>query len=160
MNRAPAMTNLVFQSLCNSIADEVARLLPEILKTPEDFNIKRGNCTLCIMNAAGDSFAKMFGDNPLRQRESAQVAWKKALQVWITGYATGDYETLVYSKQVDEEKFGIARPEFIGWYGGVEAITADGERLVLAFSGVRGEQDVSILHQAAKNLKSFSIAGN
>ena len=73
---------------------EVARLLPEILKTPEDFNITQGNCALCMMNAAGDSFARMFGAYPLRQREAAQVVWKKALQVWITGH----YETLVYSK--------------------------------------------------------------
>lgn len=66
-------------------------------------------------------------------------------------------ETLVYSKQIDEARFGLARPEYIGWIGGVEAKTTEGSRLILAFSGMRGEQDVSILKKAAENLKSFSI---
>ena len=147
-----------FQSLSNSIADEVGRLLPAILSVPEDLQISNGNCVLCIMNAAGDTVLRMYGgSNRVRQRESAQVASKKALQVWLTGYATGVYETLVYGGKLDPEQFGIPHPEFIGWFGGVEAKTKTGERLVLAFSGVRGEQDVGILRLAAENLKTFSV---
>jgi len=146
-----------FQSLANTIADEVGRLLPLILQTPEDMKIANGNCVLCIMNAAGDTVIRMYGSNPLRQRQIAQVATKKALQVWITGYATGAYETLVYNGQVNEDEIGIPRPELIGWLGGLEAKTAQGERLVLAFSGVRGEQDQGILCRAAEALKIFSI---
>ena len=44
-----------------------------------------------------------------------------------------------------------------GWMGGLEAKLQNGERLILAFSGVRGEQDVGILRMAAENLKTFSI---
>jgi hypothetical protein len=152
------MNTLEFQSLANSIADEVRRLLPDVLAIPEEMAIANGNCVLCVMNAAGDTVMKMFGDNPLRQRQIAQTAMKKALQVWITGYATGTYETLVYTGQVDEEKIGIPRPELIGWLGGFEAKTAKGERLILAFSGVRGEQDRAILCSAAENLKTFTIS--
>lgn len=152
------MNRLEFQTLCNKIADEIEKLLPEFLQNPDDFKIAKGNCALAIINARGESCGRLFGgDNPSRQRECAQVAWKKANQVWLTGYATGQFETLVYSNQIDETQFGLARPEYIGWIGGVEAKTITGERLVLAFSGMRGEQDVSILKKAAENLKNFSI---
>jgi glc operon protein GlcG len=154
-----AMTTIEFQSLCNAITDEVGRLLPQILSVPEDLQIANGNCVLCIMNAAGDTVLRMYGDNPIRQRQVAQVASKKALQVWLTGYATGAYEKLVYNGDLDADKFGIPHPEFIGWLGGLEAKTASGERLVLGFSGVRGEQDQGVLRLAAESLKTFSIVG-
>ena len=151
------MNVLEFQSLCNSISDEVARLLVEVLKAPEDFKASDGNCALCIMNAAGETSMRLYGNNPVRQRQTAFNAHKKALQVWLTGYATGTFEKLVYTDQVSEKQFGLSRPELIGWLGGVEAKTQSGERLILAFSGMRGEQDVGILHQAAEKLKTFSI---
>ncbi|MES1189686.1 MAG: hypothetical protein ABUS47_01280 [Steroidobacter sp.] len=146
-----------FHTLCNSIADEVARLHTEVLKTPEDFKASEGNGALCIMNASGETCMRLFGDNPARQRQTAFYAHKKALQVWLTGHATGAFETLVYTNQVSERDFGLSRPELIGWLGGVEARTSSGERLILAFSGVRGEQDVAILQKAADRLKTFSI---
>lgn len=151
------MNILEFQSLANAIADEVGRLLPSVLEVPEEMQIANGNCVLCVMNAAGDSITRMYGNNPIRQRQIAQVATKKALQVWRTGYATGAYEKLVYNDDINAEDFGIPHPEFIGWLGGLEAKTANGERLIVAFSGVRGEQDQGILRAAAANLKSFSI---
>lgn len=146
-----------FQTLANNIADEVARLLPQILLVPEELQIANGNCVLCVMNTAGDTVLRMYGDNPIRQRQIAQVATKKALQVWLTGYATGAYEKLVYNNEIDADKHGIPHPEFIGWLGGLEAKTASGERLILAFSGVRGEEDQGVLRRAAANLKTFSI---
>ncbi len=151
------MSRHQFQNLCNQISDEVERLLPDFLQNPDDFKIAKGNCALAILNAQGESCGRMFGDFPPKQRECAQIAWKKANQVWLTSYSTGQFETLVYSKQIDETRFGLARPEYIGWIGGVEAKTTEGDRLILAFSGMRGEQDVGILKKAAENLKSFSI---
>jgi glc operon protein GlcG len=151
------MNRQEFQILCNQIADEVESLLPEYLKNPEDAATSRGGSALAILNAQGESYGRMFGDIPSRQRECAQTAWKKANQVWLTGYATGQFETLVYSKEIDENQFGISRPEYIGWIGGVEAKTLSGARLILAFSGMRGEQDVAILKEAANNLKSFVV---
>jgi len=149
-----------FQTICHTIADEVSRLLIEVLKTPEDFKASEGNCALCIMNAAGETCMRLYGTNPVRQRQVAFNAHKKALQVWLTGYATGTFETMVYTNQISEKQFGLARPELIGWLGGVEAKTSSGERLILAFSGVRGEQDVGILHQAAEKLKTFGVVEN
>lgn len=146
-----------FQALCNQIADEVEKLLPEFLQVSEDFNISRGNCALSMLNAKGESCGRVFGDYPPRQRECAQIAWKKANQVWLTGYATGQFETLIYAGEIDECQFGLSRPEYIGWIGGLEAKTAGGERLILAFSGMRGAQDVAILRKAANNLGSFTI---
>lgn len=146
-----------FQHLANSIAEEVGRLLPAVLAVPEELQIANGNCVLCIMNSAGDTVTRMYGANPIRQRQIAQVATKKALQVWLTGYATGAYEKLVYNGDLDADKFGIPHPEFIGWLGGLEAKTINGERLIVAFSGVRGEEDQGILRRAAANLKTFAI---
>ncbi len=151
------MNRQEFQILCNNIADEIEKLLPHYLQNPEDASISRGGSALAILNAKGEAYGCMYGDKPARQRECAQTAWKKANQVWLTGYATGQFETLVYSKQIDESLFGLSRPEYIGWIGGVEAKTISGERLILAFSGMRGEQDVAILKEAAKNLKSFVV---
>jgi len=151
------MNRQEFQNLSNQIADEVERLLPAYLKHPEDATISRGGSALAILNSKGESYGRLYGDKPARQRECAQTAWKKANQVWLTGYATGQFETLVYSKQIDENQFGISRPDYIGWLGGVEAKTNSGERLILAFSGMRGEQDVAILKETANNLKSFVV---
>lgn len=151
------MNRQEFQILCNAIADEVEKLLPQYLHHPEDAAISRGGSALAMLNAQGDSCGRLFGDKPARQRECAQVAWKKANQVWLTGYATGQFETLAYSGKIDENQFGLSRPEYIGWLGGVEARTHSGERLILAFSGMRGEQDVAILREAAKNLNSFTV---
>jgi len=151
------MNIVEFQTLCNTIADEVGRLLVEVLKTPEDYKASEGNCALCIMDAAGETCMRLYGTNPVRQRQVAFNAHKKALQVWLTGYATGTFETMVYTNQISEKQFGLARPELIGWLGGVEAKTLTGERLILAFSGVRGEQDVGILKQAAESLKRFEV---
>jgi len=152
------MNRSEFQALANNIADEVGRLLPQILSVQEELQIANGNCVLCVMNSAGDTVLRMYGgSDPVRQRQVAQVASKKALQVWLTGYATGAYEKLVYNGELDADKFGIPHPEFIGWLGGLEAKAASGERLILAFSGVRGEQDQGVLRMAAANLKTFSI---
>jgi hypothetical protein len=151
------MNRTEFQTLCNQIADEVARLLPEFLQVPADFNTSKGNCALSILSAQGEACGRVFGDFAPKQRECALIAWKKANQVWLTGYATGQFETLVYTQQIDESAFGLSRPEYIGWIGGLEAKTPDGERLILAFSGMRGEQDVAILRKAAANLQNFVI---
>lgn len=152
------MSTLQFQTLCNTIADEVGALLPGILSSPDDANISNGNCALVIMNSQGDTVMRLYGGaNKPRQRESALVAAKKAFQVWLTACPTGTYEKLVYTGQVDESLSGIPRPEYIGWLGGVEATQANGERLILAFSGVRGEQDVGILKIAAQRLGTFTI---
>jgi hypothetical protein len=127
---------------------EVEGLIPQFNAIPEDYAIGNGNVALCIIGPKGDYYGKIFGAKPIRARESSFVAWKKATQVWITGMATGAYERKVYSGEVDDSKFGIQKPDFIGWDGGIPAKTKGGVPVALAFSGYRGEHDIKILELA------------
>jgi hypothetical protein len=43
------------------------------------------------------------------------------------------------------------------WDGGIETQTTNGERLVLAFSGLRGEQDVVVLRTVGEQLGAYSL---
>jgi len=146
-----------FQTLSNAIGDEIARMLPTVLQASEDWSIGQGNCVLCAMDDEGNTAMRIYGTDPVRQRQAALVAHKKALQVWRTGHATGSFEALVYTGQLNPDASGIPHPEFIGWQGGVEAETTTGERLVLAFSGLRGEQDVAVLRTAGEQLGAYSL---
>ncbi len=150
------MNRTEFYALCNSIGEEVDRMLPDFLAVPEDFAIGHGNVVLYIMNDAGDSVVRAWGPDRVRLRGTTLVATKKALQVWLTGYATLKYEQLVFSGKV-EANHGISHPDMLGWEGGLEAKTIGGERLVFGFSGMRGEQDTGIVRKAAANLKSFTV---
>jgi len=151
------MERSTFQMLSNAIGDEIARLLPTVLQAPEDWSVGQGNCVLCTMDSEGNTAMRIYGTDPVRQRQAALVAHKKALQVWLTGYATGSFETRVYTGKANPDDFGIPHPEFIGWQGGVEAETTTGERLVLAFSGLRGEQDIAVLRTAGENLAAYRL---
>ena len=92
-----------------------------------------------------------MGTDINRTRQSYKIAWTKASQVWITGYKTGEYEKLVYSGQIDENKFGIIRPDFLGWEGGQPVTLKDGTRLSVGFSGFRGTSDLEIVLKAVVN---------
>ncbi len=76
------------------------------------------------------------------------MAWTKASQVWITGIKTAEYERLVFTGQVDEEKFGIGRPDFIGWEGGQPVVVGGEIVLSAGFSGFRGTSDLEIVRKA------------
>ena len=58
---------------------------------------------------------------------------------------TGAFEEMVYSHRIDDAKFGIMKPEFIGWEGGWPAVIADGFRIAVAVSGMRGEKDTALV---------------
>ena len=74
---------------------------------------------------------------------------RKVLQVWRTGHYTGRFEELVYAGKLDESAFGVQRPDFIGWEGGVPLLAPDGRLVAAAFSGFRGVKDIEILERAA-----------
>jgi len=76
------------------------------------------------------------------------VGMRKLLQVWRTGYLTGRFEELVYAGKLDEDKFGVQRPDFIGWEGGVPLLAPDGTMIAAAFSGFRGFRDIEIIERA------------
>jgi glc operon protein GlcG len=139
-------------TLATKIIAAVEQLLPEYLADPADRNIANGNLGVCIIDETGRVFGAMFGPDKNRKRQSFRVAWTKASQVWITGMKTGEYEKAVYSGQVDESKFGISRPDLIGWEGGQPFTMRDGSRLSVGVSGLRGVSDLSIALRAMQQL--------
>jgi glc operon protein GlcG len=76
------------------------------------------------------------------------VAWTKASQVWLTGVKTGEYERMVFNKEVDENANGIEAPDLIGWEGGQPLVLKDGTVLSVGFSGFRGTTDLEIMVKA------------
>lgn len=141
----PSQQTLLIEKLLAAIAKRV----PFYTAHPEDFNIGKGNVAVCIIDAEGRVYGRMFGDNKVKQREFFAVAWKKASQVWITGIATGKYEKMVYAGEIDPDQFGIMHPEFIGWEGG-QPITLGGLKLAAGFSGMRGVNDLEIVTKAVE----------
>ena len=61
---------------------------------------------------------------------------------------TGEFEKLVFNNQVDERKFGLRRPDFIGWEGGQPIKLNDGTVLSCGFSGFRSSSDLEIMDKA------------
>ncbi len=131
----------------------IEALLPEYLADPADRNIANGNVGVCIIDEAGRIHGAQFGPDRIRKRQSFRTAWTKASQVWITGMKTGEYERAVFTGQVDEHKFGIARPDFVGWEGGQPFTLPDGTRLSVGISGLRGVSDLAIAVRAMQQLK-------
>jgi glc operon protein GlcG len=126
----------------------VEKRLPEYLAVEADRSRNEGNSAMCIVDDQGRVIGKMFGPDKLRTRHSFRIAWTKASQVWITGLKTAEYEKLVFTGQIDEKKFGILRPDFIGWEGG-QPITVEGTmKLSVGFSGFRGATDNEIVQKA------------
>jgi glc operon protein GlcG len=126
----------------------IERLLPEYLANKTDREICDGNVAVCIIDAQGGVYGRLFGLDKNRMRQAYKVAWTKASQVWITGMKTGEYEHAVFTHVVDEKKFGIIRPDFIGWEGGQPLVLKDGTRLSVGVSGMRGTSDLEIAARA------------
>jgi glc operon protein GlcG len=134
--------------LVGKLIAAVEKRLPEYLAIEEDRSRNEGNSALCIIGESGAVYGKMFGTDKIRMRRVFHIAWTKASQVWITGIKTGEYEKLVFTGQIDDKKFGILRPDFIGWEGG-QPITVEGSiKLSVGFSGFRGVTDLEIVQKA------------
>ena len=146
------MDSKTLEALIQAIISAVEARVPDYVADAEDRSKNSGNCALCIIDAAGIVHGKMFGTDKIRQRHSFRIAWTKASQVWITGLKTGEYEKQVYAGQIDDDKFGIIRPDFIGWEGG-QPITLDGQtQLSVGFSGFRGVSDLDIVQKAVADV--------
>ena len=134
--------------LIEKLIAAVEKRLPEYLADEADRSRNYGNSALCIIDEHGMMYGKMFGQDKIRMRHSFRIASTKATQVWITGIKTGEYEKLVFTGQIDDKKFGIIRPDFIGWEGG-QPLTLDGTiKLSVGFSGFRGASDIEIVQKA------------
>jgi uncharacterized protein GlcG (DUF336 family) len=126
----------------------ITDLIPDYTAIDEDFRISNGNVAICIIDESGTVSGKLFGTNKIRFRESYRIAWIKASQVWITGFKTGEYEKLIFANQINEDDYGISRPDMIGWEGGQPVTLKDGTRLSIGFSGFRGTSDLEIVVKA------------
>lgn len=142
------MESAVIAETIEKIIEEVEKLIPHYMQNEEDKRIANGNVSVCIIDPAGRVSGRMFGTNKIRARESFRVAWTKASQVHITGMKTGEYEKLAFNNVLDEQKFGIERPDYIGWEGGQPITLRDGTVFAVGFSGFRGVVDLEIVVKA------------
>ncbi|HJW17558.1 MAG TPA: hypothetical protein VJ499_10580 [Flavisolibacter sp.] len=126
----------------------IEKLIPDYMNVPEDKCISNGNLAVCIIDSEGLVYGRMFGAEKPRLRQSYKIAWIKASQVWLTGVKTGEYERLVFNKEVGENANGIEAPDLIGWEGGQPLTTKEGRILSVGFSGFRGTTDIEIMQRA------------
>lgn len=149
------MNNKKMLEIINSLFDEIDKLLPVYMQIPEDRIISNGNLAVCIIDESGTVYGKMFGSNKPRLRQSYKVAWTKASQVWLTGVKTGEYERMVFNKEVAENANGIEAPDLIGWEGGQPLTLKDGQVLSVGFSGFRGVTDLEIMVKALAETEKY-----
>lgn len=145
------MANPQWKNKIDQIIQAANNLLPTYLENPMDKGISDGNVSLCIIDENGEVYGIMWGKDKIKRRNTFQTAWRKASQVWITGVATGKYETLVFTNQIDSDQYGIQKPDFIGWEGGWPAKFEGEINLAVAVSGMRGENDTDLVVQAVKS---------
>ena len=112
--------------LIEKLFSAIEKRIPIYMSNPNDKNISKGNPAVCVIDRDGNVYGKLYGTDKILQRNFFKIAWIKASQVWITGLKTGEFEKLVFTKQIDEGKFGISMPDYVGWDGG-QPITIDNE---------------------------------
>ncbi len=146
------MPNSVLETEIRKLIDEVEKLIPGYMANEQDKNIANGNVAICIIGPEGVVYGKMFGAGKIRARASFKVAWTKSSQVYITGMKTGVFEKMAFNNELDESKYGIERPDYIGWEGGQPISLKDGTKLSVGFSGFRGIIDLEIVRKALEKL--------
>jgi glc operon protein GlcG len=137
----------------NKLFLAIEKLIPEYLENPEDKCISNGNLAACIIDEDGLVHGKLFGTDMPRLRQSYKVAWTKASQVLLTGVKTGEYEKMVFNKEVSENANGIEAPDLIGWEGGQPLTMKNGTRFSVGFSGFRGTTYLEIMVKAMDNVE-------
>ena len=148
------------ESYSEKLVAEVVRRFSFFLKDPIDWEMSKGNAAVVVIEYDGTVRGHIFGDDRAKGRWCFGIANRKVIQVWSTGYHTGRFEELVYAGKIDEGKFGLNRPDLIGWEGGVPLMTADGQLIAAAFSGIRGINDTAIIEQAAAAISGLSVKRN
>lgn len=148
------MTTKRLQEVIHIMFQKMSDQIPSFQNSAIDWNISAGNVAVCIIDDAGNIYGKIWGDDKLRGRKFYDVAYRKASQVWITGYKTGEYERLVFTDKLNYRDFGIELPDLMGWEGG-QPIQLDAEtRISCGFSGFKGVNDLAIVKKAADEAMS------
>jgi glc operon protein GlcG len=134
--------------IIHNLFDAIDKLIPGYMEDPADKIISNGNVAVCIIDEDGQIYGRIYGTNKARGRQTFKIAWTKASQVWLTGVKTGEYERMVFNKQIEENANGIEAPDLIGWEGGQPLTTKNGTKLSVGFSGFRGVVDLEIMVKA------------
>ena len=144
------MTHSTLQSVINKMFESITRQIPYYKDSAADWSISEGNVAVCIMDEAGNIYGKIWGNDKIRGRKYFDIAYRKASQVWITGYKTGEYEKLVFADVLNYKDFGIELPDLMGWEGG-QPIQLDTETSIsCGFSGFKGINDLGIVEKASE----------
>ncbi len=137
-------------AVIESILSHITALVPEYENNPEDKKMSNGGSAVCIIEKDGTIHAKMFGTDKVRMRHTFNTAWTKASQVWMTGMKTGEFEKRVYAGELNENDYGVSKPDMIGWEGGQPVTLKDGTVLSAGYSGFRSASDLEIVLRAIK----------
>ncbi len=146
------MTNENLRQVIGKMMDIMAREIPTFKDSDADWRISQGNTAVCIIDEEGNIYGKIWGEDKIAGRKFYDVAYRKASQVWITGYNTGEYEKLVFGGQLDYHDFGIELPDLMGWEGGQFIMLDDDTRISCGFSGFKGVNDLGIVKKAAEEV--------
>ena len=136
-----------------NVLDNIESLIPSYMAIEEDRIKANGSAAVCIVDGKGNIYGRLFGDDKILGRERYRVAWTKASQAWITGMKTGEFEKMAFNNEIDERKFGIRRPDYIGWEGGQPVTLKDGTIIYAGVSGFRSVSDLEIVVKAIAMLK-------
>ena len=144
------MTTDDLKQVIQKMTESMTAQIPTYKSSPPDWNNSEGNVAVCIIDDTGNVYGKIWGNDKLRGRKVYDVAYRKAAQVWITGYKTGEFERLVFNDQLNYRDFGIELPDLMGWKGG-QPIQLDADtRISCGFSGFKGVTDLAIVSKAAE----------
>jgi uncharacterized protein GlcG (DUF336 family) len=142
------MTREEIQDVINRMFDHIESKIDDYRNSDADWSISHGNVAVCIIDGAGNIYGKIWGENKVRGRSFYDVAYRKASQVWITGYKTGEYEKLVFTDVLNYRDFGIELPDLMGWEGGQPLQIDPNTRISCGFSGFKGINDLAIVKNA------------
>lgn len=145
------------QEIIVQIIKHISAKIPGYRNIPEDWNNCEGNVALCIIDDSGNVHGKIWGPDKLKGRRYFDVAYRKAAQAWITGYATNEYERLIFNEQLNYKDFGIELPELIGWKGGQPIMLDKDTKIYCGFSGFRGITDIAIIQNAVEEVMKESL---
>ena len=144
------MTNDQLQRLINKMLDSLSEQIPTYKNSEADWKNCEGNVAVCIIDDTGNIYGKIWGNDKLRGRKYFDIAYRKASQVWITGYKTGEFERLVFADKLNYKDFGIELPDLMGWEGGQPIQLDDETRICCGFSGFKGVNDIAIVKKAVE----------
>ena len=144
------MTKEKLQEVINNMFESMSRQIPTYQSSDIDWRISSGNVAACLIDEQGNIYGKIWGEDKVRGRAFYDIAYRKASQVWITGYKTGEYEKLVFSGQLNYKDFGIEMPDLMGWDGGQPILLDSDTKISCGFSGFEGVNDLAIVKIAAQ----------